>query len=116
MINNNKNEIKKGNDNIMDNTNKIIEKAKEIAINGIHEECQSTAKNFFDCIHENLKPFDKDGRLYSSQELKNILENDVIPKCKALYDIDKCLDKYNLKNNGGNNDDEEDEEEDEIKL
>ena len=107
--------IKKNNGNIMENTNKIIEQAKEIAINGIPEECQQTAKKFFDCIHEELKPFNEDGRIYTSQELQEILENEVIPKCKSLYDIDKCLEQYNLKNNDDSNEEEEEEEE-ELKL
>ena len=101
-------------DNIMENTNKIIEQAKDIALNGIPEECQDTAKKFFDCIQEELKPFDKDGRIYTAQELQEILENEVIPKCKSLYDIDKCLEQHKL--NKSEDDEEEEEEEDELKL
>ena len=119
-MNNNK-EIEKGKDkikensNIMENTNKIIEQAKEVAINGIPEECQQTAKKFFDCIHEELKPFNEDGRIYTEQELQEILENEVIPKCKSLYNIDKCLEQHNLKNNEDSSEEEEEEEE-ELKL
>ena len=114
MNNSKEKENVKETNNIMDNTNKIIEQAKKIAIEGIPEECQSTAKKFFDCIHEELKPFDENGRIYNEQELQEILENEVIPKCKSLYDIDKCLEQHNLKNIEDS--DEEEEEEEELKL
>ena len=102
-------------DNILDNTNKIIEQAKELALAGIPKECQSCAKNFFDCIHEELKPFDASGRLYSQKELQNILNNEVIPKCKKKYDLDKCIEQYNL-NMKEEESSEEEEEEEELKL
>ena len=101
--------------NMMENTNKIIEQAKQIALSGIPEECQNTAKQFFDCIHEELKPFGEDGRIYTAEELKEILDNEVIPKCKLLYDIDKCIEQYNSKNIDDSYEEEE-ESEDELKL
>ena len=107
-------ENKKG-DNIIDNTHKIIQQAKEIAINGIPEECQNTAKKFFDCIQEELKPYDEDGRIYTSQELQEILDNEVIPKCKRLYDLDKCLEQHNI-DKYDDNEEEEEEEDKELKL
>ena len=115
MNDNKEKENLKESGNIMENTNRIIEKAKEIALSGIPEECQDTAKKFFDCIHEELKPFGEDGRIYTSKELKEILDNEVIPKCKSLYDIDKCIEQYNPKNIDDGNESEE-ESEDEIKL
>ena len=115
MNNNKEKENIKESGNILENTNKIIDKAKEIALSGIPEECQIIAKNFFDCIHEELKPFGEDGRIYTAQELKEILDNEVIPKCKSLYDIDKCIEQYNAKNIYDGNEEEE-ESEDELKL
>ena len=109
-------EISKGNNNIMENTYKIIEQAKEIAINGIPEECQKTAKKFFDCIQEELKPFDEDGRIYTAQELQEILDNEVIPKCKGLYDLDKCLEQHNKDRIENIDEEEEEEEDEELKL
>ena len=109
--------IKKNNDDILENTNKIIEKAKDLALSGIPKECQSCAKKFFDCIHEELRPFDADGRIYTTEELKDILENEVIPKCKRKYDIDKCLEQYKKNEKGEDSFEEEEEEEDEeLKL
>ena len=105
------------NDDILENSNKIIEKAKELALIGIPRECQSCAKNFFDCIHEELKPFDSSGRIYTSQELEDILENEVIPKCKRKYDLDKCLEQNKInKNEEEISEEEEEEEEEELKL
>ena len=48
MNDNKEKENLKESGNIMENTNRIIEKAKEIALSGIPEECQDTAKKFFD--------------------------------------------------------------------
>ena len=117
MFNNKeKSNFKEGNSIMEINTNKIIEKAKELALSGIPEECQKTAKKFFDCIHEELKPFDNDGRIYSYKEMEDILENEVIPKCKNLYDIDKCLEKHNIYINEDKTGEEEEEEEEDLKL
>ena len=102
-------------DIILENTNKIIEQAKELSLVGIPEECKSCAKNFFNCIHEELKPYDASGRLYSKKELQNILKKEVIPKCKKLYDLDKCLEQYNI-NKREEESSEEEEEEEELKL
>ena len=103
------------NDNILVNTNKIIEQAKELALSGIPEECQSCAKNFFDCIHEELKPYDASGRIYTKKELQNILNNEVIPKCQKKYDLEKCLEQHKINKNEEESS-EEDEEEEELKL
>ena len=104
-------------EDILKNTNKIIEQAKELALIGIPKECQTCAKNFFDCIHEELKPCDSSGRVYTSDELKNILENEVIPKCKRKYDLDKCLEQHkDINEEGQSSEEEEEEEEDELKL
>ena len=118
MINNQEKYNSNKNKNIMEiNTNKIIQQAKELALIEIPEECQETAKNFFDCIHENLKPFDKDGKFYSSKEMEDILENEIIPKCKNIYNIEKCLENHNINKIDEKIEEEEDEEEeDEIKL
>ena len=117
MFNNKEKENKQEHNDIVDNTNKIVEQAKEIALNGIPQECQNTAKKFFDCIQEELKPFDEDGRIYTYKELQEILENEVIPKCKGLYDIDKCLEQHNINKKKDYNEVEEEEEEDEeLKL
>ena len=112
-----KGEQNENKDNILNNTNKIIEQAKELALIGIPKECQNCAKNFFDCIHEELKPFDSSGRIYTSQELEDILENEVIPKCKRKYDLDKCLEQNKInKNEEETSEEKEEEEEEELKL
>ncbi len=49
--------------------------------------------------------------------MKDILENEVIPKCKRKYDIDKCLEQCKKNENGEDSFEEEEEEEDEeLKL
>ena len=111
-----KEENKGNNDNILNNSNKLIEQAKELALKGIPKECQNCAKNFFDCIHEELKPFDENGRIYTSEELQYILENEVIPKCKRKYDIDKYLEENNINKSEEESSEEEEEEEEELKL
>ena len=111
-----KGEQNENKDNILNNTNKIIEQAKKLALIGIPKECQNCAKNFFDCVHKELKPFDSSGRIYTSDELKNILENEVIPKCKRKYDLDKCLEQHNNINKEDESSEEEEEEEEELKL
>ena len=112
-----KSERNENKDDILKNTNKIIEQAKELALIGIPKECQTCAKNFFDCIHEELKPCDSSGRVYTSDELKNILENEVLPKCKRKYDLDKCLEQHkDINEEGQSSEEEEEEEEDELKL
>ena len=117
MKNNNTRENNYEVNDINKNTHKLIQEGKEIAVKGIPEECQDTARKFFDCIEENLKPYNEDGKIYTSQELQEILDNEVIPKCKELYNLDKCLEQYSKKNVYDEDDEEEEEgEDDEIQL
>ena len=104
----------KAKDDVMENTNKVIEQAKQLALNGFPDSCKDIAKKFFDCIHEELRPFNEDGRIYSQKELQQILESEVIPKCKELYNIDKCLNQN--KNDNMNDEEDDDEDDGEIKL
>ena len=103
------------NDNILENTNKIIDEAKELALKGIPQECQNCAKNFFNCIHEELKPYDASGRIYTKKELQNILKNEVIPKCQRKFNLEKCLEQNQINKNEEESSEEEEEEE-ELKL
>ena len=103
------------NDNILENTNNIIDQAKELALKGIPEECKACAKGFFDCIQDELKPYDASGRIYSKKELENILKNEVIPKCQKKYNLEKCLEQNQI-NKKEEESSEEEEEEEELKL
>lgn len=88
-----------------DNTKKTLQLAKELALKGIVPECQKVAQNFFTCIEENLKPYDKNGNPLTYQQLELELNKNVIPMCMKKYDLESCLKQYdsNFQNNNKSN-------------
>lgn len=80
--------------NIPEETKQTLAIAKELAIKGIVPECRNIALDFFNCIEENLRPIDKNGRTLSYQELEFELNKNIIPYCIKKHDLDSCLKKY----------------------
>ena len=76
-----------------------INNAKNLSLKGIFPQCRSIANNFFNCIENNLIPFNKDGKNYSYEELEKDLNERVIPMCMKQYDLNSCLNLYKNFNN-----------------
>ena len=75
-------------------TKKTLQLAKELALKGIVPQCQKIAGNFFNCVEENLSPYDKKGNPLTYQQLEIELNKNVIPMCMKKYDLDSCLKQY----------------------
>lgn len=75
-------------------TKKTLQLAKDLALKGIVPQCQKIAENFFNCVEENLSPYDKKGNPLTYQQLEIELNKNVIPMCMKKYDLDSCLKQY----------------------
>lgn len=73
---------------------KVLQSAKELALMGIVPECRDVAKKFFQCLEDNLNPYDKKGKLLTYQQLEYELNKHVIPMCMEKYNLEACLKKY----------------------
>jgi hypothetical protein len=71
-----------------------IETAKQFALNAIHPECRTIANDFFNCVEDKLKPYEKPDNKLSLQKLEEDMNNMIIPSCLRAYDIDSCLKKF----------------------
>ena len=76
-----------------------INNAKNLSLKGIFPQCRTIANNFFNCIENNLIPFNKDGKNYTYDELEKDLNERVIPFCLNKYNLNECLNKYGNYNN-----------------